>query len=49
MSQIQVKQIISSFCKILESFGFSKITPEDLRIAKFNKQDVVRRDQIDSF
>ncbi|CAF0768127.1 unnamed protein product [Brachionus calyciflorus] len=37
MSQIQVKQIISSFCKILEYFNFSKITPEDLRLAKFNK------------
>lgn len=41
MSQIQVKQIISSFCKILEFFNFSKVTPEDLRIAKFNKSDAV--------
>lgn len=41
MSQIQVKQIISSFCRILEFFNFSKVTPEDFRIAKFNKSDAV--------
>lgn len=41
MSQIQVKQIITSFCKILEYFNFTKITPEDLRIAKFNKIEAV--------
>ena len=42
MSQVQLKQIISSLCNILECFNFSKITPEDFRQAKFNKPDVVR-------
>jgi hypothetical protein len=44
MSQIQIKQVISSFCKIFEYFSFSTVTPEDLRLAKFNKQDVVTKD-----
>lgn len=43
MSQIQVKQIISSFCKILDYFGFSPVSAEELRLAKFNKQDVAEK------
>lgn len=41
MSQIQIKEIINSFCKIIRSFGFSPITAEDFRLAKFNKPNVV--------
>lgn len=45
MSQIQIKQIISSFCKIFDYFSFSPVSPEDLRLAKFNKQEVVSSDE----
>lgn len=41
MSQVQLKQIISSLCNIFEAFNFSKISAEDFRQAKFNKPDVV--------
>ena len=41
MSQVQIKEIINSFCKIIVSFNFSSLSPEDLRLAKFNKPNVV--------
>ena len=41
-SQVQAKQIIVSLCKIFDSFKFSKITPEDFRLAKFNKPEAVK-------
>ncbi len=41
MSQVQIKQLIASFSKILDLFEFSPVSPEQLRLAKFNKQDVV--------
>jgi hypothetical protein len=41
MTQIQVKQVISSLCHILEAFNFSTVTAEDLRLAKFNKPEIV--------
>lgn len=41
MSQVQIKEIINSFCKIIKYFKFSSITPEDFRLAKFNKPIVV--------
>ncbi len=41
MSQVQIKQIIASFSKILDLFEFSPVSPEQFRLAKFDKQDVV--------
>jgi|LakMenEpi03Aug12_release.lakeMendotaPanAssembly.Ray.scaffolds.fasta_scaffold4265635_1 hypothetical protein len=41
MSQIQIKEIINSFCKIIKTFGFTPLTAEDFRLAKFNKPEVV--------
>jgi hypothetical protein len=41
MSQIQIKQIIASFSKVLDLFEFTPVSPEEFRLAKFNKQNVV--------
>ena len=38
----QVRPIIESFCQILSLYGFSSITPEIFRLAKFNHNDAVR-------
>jgi hypothetical protein len=37
----QVRPIIECFCQILSSHGFSSITPEIFRLAKFNRDEAV--------
>jgi hypothetical protein len=38
----QIRPIIECFCQILSSYGFSPITPEIFRLAKFNRNEAVR-------
>jgi hypothetical protein len=38
----QIRPIIECFCQILSSHGFSSITPEIFRLAKFNRDEAVR-------
>ncbi|UJR14670.1 hypothetical protein I4U23_001663 [Adineta vaga] len=35
----QIRPVIECFCKILSFYGFSSITPEILRLAKFNRTE----------
>ena len=37
----QIRPIIECFCQILSSHGFSTITPEIFRLAKFNRDEAV--------
>jgi len=41
MSHVDIKQVIASLSRILELASFSTITPEDFRLAKFNKHEAV--------
>ena len=38
----QIRPIIECFCKILSFHGFTPITPEIFRLAKFNRNEAVR-------
>jgi hypothetical protein len=38
----QIRPVIECFCQILSSYGFSSITPEIFRLAKFNRNEAVR-------
>lgn len=40
-TQVQAKQLITSLCKVLEWLVGSVVTPEDFRLAKFDKPEVV--------
>lgn len=37
----KIKEVISSLCRITGHLGFSPLTAEDLRLAKFNKPEAV--------
>ncbi len=41
----QVRPVIECFCQILSLYGFSPITPEIFRLAKFNRNEAVRSSQ----
>ncbi len=42
----QIRPIIECFCQILSSHGFSSITPEIFRLAKFDRNEAVRFNRI---
>jgi hypothetical protein len=42
----QVRPVIECFCQILSLYGFSPITPEIFRLAKFNRNEAVRFTEI---
>lgn len=37
----KIKEVINSLCRITDHLGFSPLTAEDLRLAKFNKPEAV--------
>lgn len=37
----QIKNIIETLCVILDKYGFSELTAEDFRLAKYNKPQAV--------
>jgi hypothetical protein len=42
MSSEQVRPVIECFCQILSFYGFSTITSETFRLAKFDRNEAVR-------
>ncbi|CAF0993367.1 unnamed protein product [Rotaria sordida] len=42
----QVRPVIECFCQILSLYGFSPITPEIFRLAKFNHNEAVRFNEL---
>lgn len=45
----KIKEVINSLCRIIDHLGFSPLTAEDLRLAKFNKPEVVCKYSFFSF
>lgn len=39
----QIRPVIECFCQILSFYGFSPMTSEIFRLAKFNRNEAVRR------
>lgn len=42
MSSEQIRPVIECFCQILSLYGFSEITSETFRLAKFDRNEAVR-------